>query len=127
MERFWRFKLDHVLFWTITIGFHIYTRTYLIEQAGSGQFLLEIILRNGLLALVIYANSDYLIPVFAQQKRMVFYLMGLTGCLVFYVLLKDVHDGWLDTIILKPVNSVWRHSFYNFSIALFYMAFSLAL
>ncbi len=127
MEKFWKYKLDHVLFWTITIGFHIYTRIYLIDQAGAGQFLSEIILRNALLALIIYANANFLIPVFAQRKKIISYLVGLVACLVFYVFVKNIHDAYLNKIISTPVNSLWSHSFYNFSIALFYMAFSLAL
>ena len=127
VENFWRYKLDHVLFWAITIGFHIYTRIYLIDQADAGQFLLEIILRNGLLAIIIYANVDFLMPVFAQQKKIIAYLLGLFISLVFYVFVKNIHDAYLNRIISAPGNSFWSHSFYNFSIALFYMAFSLAL
>ena len=127
MEKFWRYKLDHVLFWAITIGFHMYTRIYLIDRAGAGQFLSEIILRNALLALIIYANANFLIPAFAHRRKIITYLVGLVACLVFYVFVKDIHDAYLNRIISAPENLFLSHSFYNFSIALFYMAFSLAL
>ncbi len=127
MEKFWRYKLEHVLFWIITIGFHIYTRLYLIDQAGGWQFLWEIIIRNGLLAVIIYANSGYLIPTLAQQKKIGFYIIGLCISLGFYVLVKNMHDTYLSELASAPFPSYWSHSFYNFSIAMFYMAFSLAL
>ena len=127
MEKFWRYKLDHALFWAITVGFHVYTRLYLIEQAGFTHFILEIFLRNVLLAIVIYVHLDYLIPLFAQQRKLVSYLLGLVGCFVFYVISKNIHDVFLDRYLSVDGGSFWSHSFYNFSIALFYMAFSLAI
>jgi two-component system LytT family sensor kinase len=127
VEKFWKYKVDHALFWAITIGFHIYTRLYLIEQAGFGHFALEILVRNGLLAIIIYVHLDYLIPLFAQRRKLISYLLGLVGCFVFYVIAKNIHDVYLDRIVAIDGISFWNHSFYNFSIALFYMAFSLAL
>ena len=54
MDRFFRYKLDHVLFWVLTIFFHGYTRLWLIGEVGLTQFLLEVSIRNALLAAVIY-------------------------------------------------------------------------
>ena len=127
MEKLWKYKLDHVVFWSVTIGFHVYTKIYLIEFAGWGQFILEIVLRNGLLAMVIYANIEYLIPTLAQQKKFLAYGLGVAMCFGFYILVKNTHDAYLTVFTGKPPLSFWRYSFYNFSIALFYMAFSLAL
>lgn len=127
MERFWKYKLDHLLFWVITVGFHVYTRMYVIELAGWGQFLFEVIIRNGLLAAVIYANTEYLIPTYAQQQKIVAYLLGLLLCFAFYILVKNTHDYYLNVFTGKAPLPFWRYSFYNFSIALFYLSFSLAL
>lgn len=127
VERFWKYRLDHVVFWSVTIGFHVYTKLYIIEMAGWWQFLMEITLRNALLAVIIYANFEYLIPVLAQQKKFAAYGLGLLMCFVFYILVKNTHDAYLTVFTGKPALSFWRYSFYNFSIALFYMAFSLAL
>jgi two-component system LytT family sensor kinase len=127
MQAFWKLKLDHVVFWSVTIGFHLYTKMYLIEVAGWWQFIMEIVLRNGLLAVIIYANIDYLIPALAQQRKVLAYGMGLAICFVFYILVKNTHDAYLTVFTGKSPLSFWRYSFYNFSIALFYMAFSLAL
>jgi two-component system LytT family sensor kinase len=127
VEKFWKYKSDHVIFWVVTIGFHIYTKAYLVEFVGWGQFLIEIFVRNALLALIIYANFEYLIPVYAQQKKFFRYALGLVICFSFYVLVKNTHDYYLTAFTGKAVLPFWRYSFYNFSIALFYMAFSLAL
>jgi two-component system LytT family sensor kinase len=127
VERFWKYKLDHVLFWVVTIGFHIYTRMGLIEIAGWWQFLLEIIIRNSLLAIIIYAHFEYLIPEFIQQKKYLAYVGGLILCFGFYIIVKNTHDAYLTVFTAKPALPFWKYSFYNFSIALFYMAFALAL
>ena len=127
MERFWKYKVDHVLFWVITVGFHVYTKFYLLEVAGWWHFLFEVVIRNSLLAGIIYANFDYLVPVFAQQKKWATYALGLLACFAFYVLIKNTHDVFLTVYTGKGALPFWRYSFYNFSIALFYLSFSLAL
>lgn len=127
MQNFWKYRVDHILFWSVTIGFHVYTKVYIIDVAGWWPFFSEILLRNALLAVIIYANFEYLIPVFAQQKKFGAYGLGLLCCFGFYIMLKNTHDVYLTVFTGKPSLTFWRYSFYNFSIALFYMAFSLAL
>lgn len=127
MNLFWKYKGDHILFWTITVGFHVYTRLYVAETAGWGHFLFEVVLRNGLLAMIIYAHLEYLVPVWAQQQKWVPYLLGLLLCFAFYVLVKNTHDYYLNVFTGKMPLPFWRYSFYNFSIALFYLTFALAL
>jgi hypothetical protein len=129
MDRFWKYKLDHVLFWLLTVGFHAYTHSYLIAKAGPGQFLLEIVVRDGLLALVIYGHGYILIPDLFRQKRYFAYAAGTGVLLGFYVLCKNLHDSYLfgqvTSIAGKP--GVKEGSYYNFSIVLFYFTFSIAL
>ena len=57
MDRFWKYKFDHVIFWIATVGFHMFTKINLIGKAGFDQFVLEVIIRNGLLAMLIYVNA----------------------------------------------------------------------
>jgi two-component system LytT family sensor kinase len=111
----------------VTIGFHIFTKYYLIEFAGWLAFISEIVVRNGLLAIIVYANTEYLIPVFAQQRKVLTYVFGLAVCFAFYVLVKNTHDAYLTVLTHKPGQPFLRYSFYNFSISLFYMAFAMAL
>lgn len=127
MERFWKYKLDHVIFWVATVCFHMFTRLDLINQVGFGQFLLEIVVRNSLLAGVIYTNLYILIPRFAQQKKLLSYCLSLAAGFLFYILLKNAHDLYLYGYVLGNDYHFFRNTFYNLSIALFYVSFSVAL
>jgi two-component system LytT family sensor kinase len=131
---FLRYKLDHVLFWIITIAFHIYNRRYLIEKAGLDQFILEILFRNGLLAIIIYINILVLMPKFFQTKKYGRFLLMILLLLLFYTGVKDLHDAYLDArIVFSETHDFFKYtyyskfSYYNFSIAVFYVGFTMAL
>lgn len=111
----------------MTIGFHVYTSSHLVASAGWWQWILEVVLRNSLLALIIYAHLEYLVPTFAQAREFGRYFLGLAISFAFYVLVKNTHDVFLTVYTQTPAQPFWKYSFYNFSIALFYMAFAMAL
>ena len=129
MNPFWRYKFDHIIFWAATVGFHIFTRIELINRAGFDQFALEIITRNVLLAILIYFNWLFLIPRYAQQKKIIAYLFLLITSLTLYALLKNVHDVYLRGYIMGDES--WKfffyNTYYNFSIGFFYLAFHVAI
>lgn len=129
MDRFWKYKLDHVIFWVATVGFHLFTKSGLIHRAGTEHFIVESIVRNGLLAVLIYLNLLFLIPHFAQKGKLVVYALLLIGSLGGYVLLKNAHDVYLYGYVLNDPQAQYffTNTYYNFSIALFYLAFSVAL
>lgn len=128
MSPFWKYKLDRILFWVATVLFHMYTRWSLIDHVGIGQFTLEILVRNGLLALLIFLNLNVLIPRFAKTGRWLVYGMALGGGVIVYAVLKDLHDAFLEINSAAPVNaSLVNQTFYNISIAVFYVSFSVAL
>ncbi|MBT1685489.1 sensor histidine kinase [Dawidia soli] len=129
MERFWKYKIDHVIFWIGTVVFHMFTRVHLIAKAGFAQFLLEVLIRNALLGLAIFVNIFVLIPRFAQQKKWALYILFLLLDLVFYVIAKNAHDVYLYGYAMGDHGHVnfFHNTFYNLSIALFYMTFSVAL
>jgi len=131
---FWKYKLDHVLFWIITIAFHIYNRRYLIEKAGWDQFMLEILFRNGLLAIIIYINILLLMPKFFQTKKYGQFLLMILLLLLFYTGIKDLHDAYLNArVVFTETHDFFKYtyyskySYYNFSIAVFYVGFTMAL
>jgi hypothetical protein len=129
MDRFFRYKLDHVIFWGLTIFFHGYTRLYLIGKAGMDQFILELVIRNSLLALVIYVNLLVILPRFLDKKN---YLTGIALMLLTiaaYVVLKSFHDGHLYGVVLGNVGrkGTESHLFYNLSIVTFYFIFAATL
>lgn len=128
MNRFLRYHLDHVLFWTLTVGFHAYTRLYLITKAGAWQFMLEIFIRNALLAAVIYFNLLVVVPKISKGRIFLWLLLSI-GSLVCYALLKTVHDLYLYEHVVGDLRRVTflPNTFYNFSIVLFYLAFAAAI
>lgn len=129
MERFWKYRLDHVIFWVATIFFHMFTRRSLLEQAGFFQFILEIIIRNGLLAVIIYANLNLLIPRYARKGKWWGYVTSLIALFAFYIAIKNLHDVYRDGYVLglEEGRQYFRNTLYNFSIAVFYVSFSIAL
>lgn len=129
MEKFWRYKIDHIIFWVATVFFHMFTRLSLIPKADFGQFLLEIAVRNSLLAIIIYVNLLVLIPNYAQQRKWLLYLILLAVDLALYVVCKNAHDVYLYGYVMGDVSprDFSYNTFYNLSIGVFYMAFSVAL
>lgn len=129
MDRFWKYKIDHVIFWTATVGFHMFTKVRLVDDAGLQHFLLEAVVRNGLLAILIYLNLLVLIPRFAQRGQPLAYACLLLASLGMYVLLKNSHDVYLygHVMNIPSQQSLFDNTYYNFSIAVFYLAFSVAL
>lgn len=129
MNRFFRYKVDHILFWSLTIFFHGYTRVGLIEKAGTDQFIIELVVRNGLLALVIYVNLLVILPRFMDNKK---YLAGISLMLLsiaVYVVLKSFHDQHLFGVVLGNLflREIQSHLFYNLSIVTFYFIFATTL
>jgi two-component system, LytTR family, sensor kinase len=128
MNRFFRYRLDHILFWTLTVFFHAYTRTYLIGKVDAFQFVLEIIVRNALLAGIIYFNLLVVIPRMSQGKVFAWILASLSS-LGVYAFAKNLHDVYLYGYVIGDSKHVdfFHNTFYNFSIVLFYLAFASAL
>lgn len=129
MERFWKYKIDHVIFWTATVVFHMFTRADLIRSAGALHFLLEIVIRNGLLAAAIYVNLLVLVPQFVQRRNFIAYGALLVVVLFGYAFSKNVHDVWLYGHVLgqSGKGNFFANTFYNLSIGVFYLSFSVAL
>ena len=100
MDRFWKYKFDHVIFWIATVGFHMFTKINLVSIAGFDQFVLEVIVRNGLLATLIYVNLFVLIPKYANQKKIIIYIFLLLTTIGLYVVLKNAHDVFLNGYVL---------------------------
>jgi two-component system LytT family sensor kinase len=128
MHKFWKYRIDHVLFWTATIGFHMYTRRELLAAAGWEQFILEIVIRNGLLAVMIYTHLQILIPRLAQRQRVGMYVIAVIALIVLYAFAKNSHDVYLYSQLQGVVRKTFfDNTYYNISIGIFYLAFSVAL
>ncbi|MDF7820653.1 histidine kinase [Runella sp. MFBS21] len=129
MEILFRYRIDHVLFWLATISFHAYNRSYIIDKLSWGDFVGELLVRNLLLAGVIYGNLWILIPRLFNAKRYGGYFLSLAGLVLAYVLFKNLHDMYLYGYVLGDTErqTLWVNTFYNVSIAVFYAIFSMAI
>lgn len=129
MDRFWKYKIDHIIFWGATVFFHMFTRIHLIAKVSFGQFMLEILVRNGLLAVLIYTNLFVLIPRYAQRKKLGAYVFLLLLGFALYIAAKNTHDVYLYGYTMGDVErrEFFYNSLYNLSIAFFYVTFSVAL
>lgn len=124
MTRFLRYQADHILFWTLTVFFHGYTQLELLEKAGTLVFLLEVFVRNGLLALSVYLILLKAIPLLMAGRT----LIGSTiiiGSILIYIIIKDLYDFFLiEKITLEMHYSFIHRTIYNASIVIFYVAFA---
>ncbi len=129
MEKFFRYRLDHVLFWVATISFHAYNKSFIIYKVSPLAFAGELLVRNVLLAAVIYGNLWVLIPRFFDTKRYGLYFLSLSGVVLGYVLFKNLHDMYLFGYVLGDTErqTLLVNTFYNVSIAVFYAIFSMAI
>ena len=129
MDRFFKYKLDHIIFWTLTISFHAYTRLWLIDKLDGSQFLIEVILRNTLLALVIYTNLLVIIPRFIEKKNYLQGILLMLFSLAVYSVLKSFHDVYLYGLVNSNTSGKGfeAYVFYNLSIVVFYFVFATAL
>ncbi len=129
MEILFRYRIDHILFWVATISFHAYNRSYIIDKLSWGDFVGELLVRNLLLAGVIYGNLWILIPRLFSTKRYGMYFLSLAGLVLTYVLFKNLHDMYLYGYVLGDTErqTLWVNTFYNVSIAVFYAIFSMAI
>jgi two-component system LytT family sensor kinase len=129
MKFFWKYKLDHILFWLVTILFHGFLKSFLWNKAGVFPFLLEIFLRNALLAAICYFNIYYLFPLYFKKGKYLLYALLAIVCLMFYTSLKNWHDTWLYGYVIGDITkrNFFYNTYYNFSTALFYLAFTLTL
>ena len=121
-----RLRIDHILFWVFTVFFHAYTRLGLIPQAGWEQFVLEVLVRNGLLAGAVYVTLGYTVPEVSKHRLKAILALGIA--ILCYVILKTTHDIYLYEFTLGDTSAGrWDRAFYNFSIVLFYLAFATTL
>lgn len=135
MNRFFRYHVDHILFWTLTIGFHAYTSRVLIETLSINHYVGELLVRNSLLAFLIYGNLFLTFPLFGR-KKIIHGISLLVLLLSAYVILNTWHVHALYGALPGKYPELQDHTpkfellstlYYNLSIALFYVGFAAAL
>jgi two-component system LytT family sensor kinase len=125
VNRFLKYKLDHVLFWALTIFFHAYTQRGLIMKLSTGHYLAEIVVRNGLLAAAIYTTILISIPAFTARK-IIKGIIVLFSTLILYVVMKSSMDQYIYGMSLGPIKQqgYFHSGLYHLSIVIFYVAFA---
>ncbi|MBX2944324.1 MAG: histidine kinase [Cyclobacteriaceae bacterium] len=129
MERFFRYKIDHLIFWSLTIFFHGYTRLNVLHEAGPVHFMLELLIRNGLLAMAIYFTLIVIVPRFTRKKNLMVNLGLMVLTLAGYVAGKNAHDVYLYGVVLNNPGQLqfFYNTLYNLSIVIFYLTFAVTL
>ena len=97
--------------------------------AGWGFFLSDVFYRNLLLAVICYLNIYVLFPKFFRKAGYILYAFSLLALLIAYTAAQNGFDLWLNRYNGNDPtkSSFFSNSFYNFSIGLFYVGFTLAL
>lgn len=113
-----KYKLDHVAFWLITILFYGYTKRPLIETHGWAIYIEDVLVRNLLIIAACYLNLYFLFDRYFKKAKYVVYVTSLSALLVLYTALQNSFDRSID---------FFANTYYNFSIGVFYVAFTLAL
>lgn len=129
MTQFFKYRLDHILFWAFTILFHGYTRIGWINKAGWEHFILELVIRNGLLACSVYLVIGLALPRFTSGRHVGLGLVWLAVALVIYVGGKNAHDLYYYEYVSGDSSRVnfFDNTYYNLSIVLFYLGFACTL
>lgn len=129
MRLFSRYKIDHIIFWVITIGFYAYVTTDVLQKTGIWNYWLNVFIRNALLMVICYVNIYYLFPTFFKKGKYFLYGALVLCSLIFFTLFKNLHDTWLHGYVSGNIQkqNFFYNTFYNFSVAFFYMCFTMAL
>lgn len=127
MQFVWKYKLDHVAFWIVTLLFYAFTRKELLQSAGPAWYALDIVVRNALLAAACYCNIYCLFARFFKKGNYWIYGIGVFGLLVVYTILQNGYHAWMTSRNEGSGVNFFYNAYYNFSIGIFYIGFTLAL
>jgi two-component system, LytTR family, sensor kinase len=125
----WKYKIDHLAFWFVTVVFYAFNRAHIIDTAGMGNYVLDVTVHNLLLAAICYTNIYFLFNRFFKKDRYLLYISTVAILLLIYTLFQNAFDMWMSSrITLNGVTrSFFFNTYYNFSIGIFYLAFTLSL
>jgi LytS/YehU family sensor histidine kinase len=121
--------LDHLAFWLVTVLFYAFNRAHIIQQAGPGFYVIDVIAHNLLLAGVCYINIYYLFERYFRKDKYLPYVISILLLLLFYTVLQNGIDTWLNTHVnsVNAGRTFFFNTYYNASIGIFYLAFTLSL
>ncbi|NII28525.1 histidine kinase [Pseudoflavitalea sp. X16] len=89
-------NLFHWLFWGIYIIYGIMDSRPWIMKKGFVWSLQPLLLFFAMIALLLYGNIRFLIPVFLEKKKIVWYIIGLIAIIVLYTYLRSFNQQYWD-------------------------------
>jgi two-component system, LytTR family, sensor kinase len=124
-----KYKLDHLVFWLVTVAFYALNRANLITSAGPFVYLADVIVHNIVLIVACYLNIYVLFPKFFRKDRYLNYITAVILLLVAYTLIQNAIDTWISRHHHEAGyrRSFFFNTYYNASIGIFYLAFTLSL
>ncbi|RYY13570.1 MAG: hypothetical protein EOO04_31680 [Chitinophagaceae bacterium] len=123
-----KYKLDHLVFWVCVVLFYGLLREEILRQHGAVLFLTDLIVHTTLLASLCYCNIYVLFPKYFRNDRFLLYAVLVIAALGIYTVLHNAFDTWMSAQSSEPTRrSFFYYSYYNFSVGLFYLAFTLSL
>ncbi len=124
-----RYKLDHIVFWCCTVLFYGILKQGLLERDGLLVFGLDLVSHSLLLAIVCYTNIYLLFEKTFRKDRFFLYALAVLTLLLVYAFIQNGLDAWIYRMSAATTvpRSFYHNIYYNFSVGLFYLAFSLSL
>jgi LytS/YehU family sensor histidine kinase len=124
-----RYKLDHIAFWCCTVVFYGILKQDLLQRSGVVIFVLDLFTHSLLLAMVCYINIYLLFAKFFRKDRFIVYALSALLLLFLYAMIQNALDTWIFQLSASSQisRSFYHNTYYNFSVGLFYVAFSLSL
>ncbi len=123
-----RYKLDHLAFWACVVLFYGMLREEVFTRYGMIVFVTDLVIHTLLLASLCYSNIYLLFPRFFRGGRFMLYALFVVLATLLYTAAHNALDTWIQQHSANiPQRSFFYYSYYNFSVGLFYLAFTLSL
>ncbi|MBD0367518.1 MAG: histidine kinase, partial [Flavisolibacter sp.] len=127
MEKVWKYKLDHILFWVALSLYFLVNQKHLIGIGGLQYYLKESFFKVLLLAFLTYSNLSFLFPYLLQRKKYVLYLLSIAGVISVYVYFRNHQDlYYFKHLLAVPGYTFHSSTLPNISNALLFICFGIA-
>lgn len=114
---FQKSNLFYWLFWGIYIIYGIMDSRPWIMKKGFVWALQPLLLFFAMIALLLYANIRFLLPVLLEKKRIVLYIIGLIVIIVLYTYLRSLNQQYWDAQVWPddpmPINGYFHWNVFN--------------
>lgn len=122
---FQKSNLFYWLFWGIYIIYGIMDSRGWIMKKGFVWSLQPLLLFFAMIALLLYGNIRFLIPVLLEKKRIVLYIIGLIAIIILYTYLRSLNQQYWDAQVW-PDDKMTVDSYFHWNVlnALWFLVMS---